>query len=161
QLVHWGLGILLSLATVLFAEPLVGRRWAWLAGLTMLLVPGISNQMMAPMNDVGTTVLTTLGLAAWWRAVVREEDPAWFGVAGVMFGGALGIKYVALLFVSVVVGATIYYWWKQTARRRLLFQGATVMLLIAVVTSGIWYARAAWFRGNPVFPFFQDWLPNV
>src|SRR5262249_38863643 len=37
QLVHWGLGIVLSLATVLFAEPLLGRRSPWLAGLTMLL----------------------------------------------------------------------------------------------------------------------------
>jgi hypothetical protein len=161
QLVHWGLGLLLALATVLFAEPLVGRRWGWLAGLTMLMIPGISNQMTAPMNDVGITLMTTLGLAAWWRTVVREEDPAWFVVGGLMFGSALAIKYVALLFLTVVAGATIYYCWKQPARRRLLVQGAIFMLIVAVCTSGVWYARAAWYRGNPVFPFFQEWLPNV
>lgn len=161
QLVHWGLGLLLALATVLFAELLVGRRWGWLAGCTMLLIPGISNQMTAPMNDVGVTLMTTLGLTAWWRAVVREENSSWFVLAGLMFGGALAIKYVALLFVAVVAGATVHYCWRQPARRRTLVQGAVFMFIVAACSSGVWYARAAWYRGNPVFPFFQQWMPNV
>ncbi|MBN2295512.1 MAG: hypothetical protein JXM70_23990, partial [Pirellulales bacterium] len=72
-LVHWGLGILLALATVLLARPVVGRQWAWMAGGVVLLVPGINNQMAAPLNDVALAAMTTLTLSAWWKGAICDE----------------------------------------------------------------------------------------
>ena len=62
RLIHWELGVLLGLATVVLAAPVVSRPWAWLAGAVVVLVPGVSNQMTAPMNDLALALMTTLAL---------------------------------------------------------------------------------------------------
>ena len=105
QLVHWTLGILLALAAVVLARPILGRAWAWIVGAVVVLVPGVNNQMTAPLNDLGLAVLTTLALAAWWRATVGMEGRRWFLLAGLAGGGALGTKYLALVF-ALAVAAT-------------------------------------------------------
>jgi hypothetical protein len=207
QLVHFGLGVLLALATVLLARDVLGHRAALLAGGLVLLVPGVTNQMTAPLNDVALALFTTLALAAWCRA--REgQGRRWFILAGLATGGALGIKYVALVFVAAVGIATVFHWlqgrmqrlelgislyrrcrsilqklpfdpqplrterqasglergaagrpsrpWSLAARPWDLFRGGAILLVIAASVSGVWYLRAAWHRGNPVYPFFAQ-----
>jgi len=102
QLVHWGLGVMLCLATVVLATPIIGRSWAWIAGSVVVLVPGVNNQMTAPLNDVALALLTTLAVAAWWQAVVAARSRRWFVLAGLAAGGALGTKYLAALFAAAV-----------------------------------------------------------
>jgi len=171
QLVHWGLGILLALATVLLATPILGRRWGWVAGAVVLLIPGVNNQMTAPMNDIALTAMTTLALAAWWQAAVARRGRRWFVLAGLAAGAALGTKHLALVFAAA--WAATWLWavlrgggqrraeqrraeQRRGEQRRLLLQGAAVVAVVAVSVGGIWYLRAAWYRGNPVFPFFSE-----
>ena len=156
QLVHWGLGILLALAAVVLATPILGRRWAWIAGAVVVLTPGVNNQMTAPLNDVALATLTTLALAAWWRATVGQEDRRWFLLAGLAAGGALGTKYVALVFAAAVGLTWIWALVCRPERRRWLLGGAAVAAVVAASVGGPWYARAAWHRGNPVFPFLGE-----
>lgn len=158
QLVHWTLGILLALAAVVLATPMVGRPWAWMAGAVVVLVPGVTNQMTAPLNDLALAAMTTLALAAWWRAVVGQEDPRWFVLAGIAAGGAAAVKYTAGIFAAAMAA-----WWICTLVRRsgdrwFLLRGAAVVGAIAVGVAGLWYARAAWHRGNPVYPFASELL---
>ena len=75
--------------------------WAWAAGALVVLVPGVNNQMTAPLNDVALALWTTLAMAAWWRAVIGGElsghiffnDPP-FEFDDALYAGAL------LLFVG-------------------------------------------------------------
>lgn len=157
QLVHYGLGLLLSSAAVLLATPIVGRPWAWFAGVLTLLVPGVGNQIAAPLNDVGLAAFTTLALAAWWQACVEEEHPNWYLVAGWFLGAALATKHLAIVFAAVCLAVFAWYSWRQHAWRRILI-GAATTLVVAVSISGVWYLRAAWHHGNPVYPFFQETL---
>lgn len=157
QLVHWALGLLLAPATVLLATPLVGRGWARCAGGLAILSPGITNQMTAPLNDAGLATLTTLALAAWWRAAVDDDHPRWYPLAGLFLGGALATKHVAILFGLSVLVVTA----GLAVRRggwRTFFSGAARATLVALCVSGVWYARAAWHTGNPVYPFGQELL---
>ncbi|MBN2473482.1 MAG: phospholipid carrier-dependent glycosyltransferase [Pirellulales bacterium] len=156
QLVHWGLGVLLALATVVLATPLLGRPWAWVAGALVVLTPGVNNQMTAPLNDVALAAMTTLALAAWWRAAFCDEDQRWFVVAGVAAGGALGTKYIALVFAAALAAVWIWCMVRKPHQRRFLLQGAAVVAVVAASIGGPWYARAAWYRGNPVFPFLGE-----
>jgi hypothetical protein len=75
-----------------------------------------------------------------------------------MLGGALGAKYSALLFAAALAATAAWTIFRQPRRRRELVLGCTAMLLVAVLTCGVWYARAAWHRGNPVYPFFSAQL---
>lgn len=159
QLVHWEFGLLLALAAWALAEPIVGRGAGALAAAVTLLVPGVTNQMTAPLNDVALAALATLGLAAWWRAAVDGERPGWYAAAGLAWGGALGTKYLALVFLAAVGLVTLGAWLRRPrdlrwgdARRLAL--GAAMAATVAVSVAGPWYLRAAWLRGNPVYPFF-------
>jgi hypothetical protein len=168
QLVHWGLGILLGLAAVLLATPILGRRWAWIAGAVVLLTPGINNQMTAPLNDVALATLTTLALAAWWRGAIAGEGRRWFLLAGLAAGGALGTKYTALLFAAAMgiawawalvrppFGRTSPIRGPVRTGRWALLEGAAIVTVVALSVGGPWYVRAAWYRGNPVFPFLGE-----
>ncbi|MEX2120833.1 MAG: glycosyltransferase family 39 protein [Pirellulales bacterium] len=158
QLVHWAFGILLALATTVMARPILGKAWARSAGCLVLLVPGVTNQMTAPLNDVGLAAFTTLALAAWWRAAVDDEDSRWYLVAGLVLGGALGAKYLALVFALAMAAAGLWLWWRHPGRRRQMLVGTAGMAVIAVSVSGLWYVRSAWHRGNPVYPFFHEQL---
>jgi 4-amino-4-deoxy-L-arabinose transferase-like glycosyltransferase len=155
QLVHWELGVLCALACVLLASPVLGRPWAWVAGMLVLLTPGINNQMSAPLNDVALAMLCTLLLAAWWRAAVCDESPRWFLAAGIAAGGALGTKYTALVFGAAMLPAWLWTM-RPPARRVALVRGTAALAVVALSVGGVWYVRAAWYRGNPVFPFLVE-----
>ncbi|MHC4402753.1 MAG: glycosyltransferase family 39 protein [Planctomycetota bacterium] len=156
QLVHWGAGLLLGLATVVLATPIIGRRWAWIAGAVVVLVPGVNNQMAAPLNDVALALLTTLALAAWRRAVVDVDGRRWAVIAGVMGGGALGTKYLALVFAAAVAVAAVWAFLRRPRQRQALAESAAVVAVVAISVGGLWYVRAAWHRGNPVYPFLSE-----
>ena len=156
QLVHWGLGVLLALATVVLATPIVGRPWAWIAGAVVVLVPGLNNQMTAPLNDVALALAATLALAAWWRAVVDQGSRRWFIVAGLAAGAALGTKYIAGVFALAVAATWGWGLLRRPQQRHLLLQGAAVVTVVALSVGGFWYVRAAWHCGNPVYPFASE-----
>lgn len=155
QLVHWELGVLCALACVLLASPIVGRLWGWVAGCLVLLTPGINNQMSAPLNDVALATLCALMLAAWWRAAVCDDSPRWYLAAGMAAGGALGAKYTALVFGLAMLPAWLWAM-RTSARRCAVLRGTAALAVVAVSVGGVWYVRAAWYRGNPVFPFLVE-----
>ena len=97
----------------------------------VVLTPGVNNQMTAPMNDVGLAVMTTLALAAWFRAAVNEENRRWFLLAGLAGGGALGTKYIAMVFALAVAATCVWAWWRHPRRRHLLLEGAAVVSVVA------------------------------
>lgn len=156
QLVHWALGLLLALAAVALARPIVGRHWAWPAGAIVLLTPGVTNQMTAPLNDVGLATMTTLAVAAWWRGAIDDDGPRWYVLAGLFLGAALGTKYLALLFAAAWFVTWTVLSWHARPRAANWLRGGLTMLVLAAALAGPWYARAAWHRGNPVYPFFQS-----
>jgi hypothetical protein len=160
QLIHWALGAWLALSAVVLARPIIGRDWAWLAGAIVLLTPGVTNQMTAPLNDVGLATMTTLAVAAWWRAAIDDESPRWYLIAGLFLGAALGTKYLALLFTAAWFGTWIVLAFHQRERLTPWLRGAATMLVLAATLAGPWYARAAWHRGNPVYPFFQSFVDD-
>lgn len=158
QLVHWGLGLLLAAAAVLVAEVVLGRPWAWLAGALMLLVPGISNQMTAALNDLALATFTTLAVAAWMRGRGEEHAQPAMMLAGIFLGAALSIKYTAALFMAAWGACWLYLLLRQAGRRREHLQSMAVVFVLAAAVAGPWYVRAAWHRGNPVYPFFNRHL---
>jgi hypothetical protein len=157
QLIHWSLGVLLALATYVLARPLLGEGWGTVCGCLLLLVPGITNQMTAPLNDVAVAAFTTLALAAWWRFAVEKETGHWPILAGLMLGGALSIKLTALVFAAGMGLVGLVMLWRSE-RRGLLLRQTAVMALVALSTAGTWYARSAWHTGDPLFPVLSQHL---
>lgn len=157
QLVHWTMGVLLAAATGVLARPLVGAAWGQVAGCLVLLLPAVSNQMTAPLNDLSLALWCTLALAAWQRALAADE-PRWFGLAGLLAGAAASTKYLALIFLPALALPWLWCCVRRRNARRTLLAGAAASLAAAAIISSIWYVRAAWQHGNPVYPFFDEWM---
>jgi len=156
QLIHWGMGVLLGLATVVLAAPILGRSWASVAGALVLLVPAVNNQMTAPLNDLPLAAMATLAVAAWWRAAVNDESRRWFLLAGLAAGGAIATKYLALAVGLAVAAVGAWLVLHKPQSRRHLVEGMLASAIVAISVGGVWYVRAAWHRGNPVFPFLTE-----
>lgn len=137
QLIHWGLGVLLVMATVTLGTPLLGRSWAWLAGCLVLLTPAINQQMSLPMESVALATFCTLALAAWWQAVIHGADRQWFVVAGLAVGGALGIHYSAGLLVLALAVTWAWAALHQVEQRHFLLHGGIIMGLIALAAGAL------------------------
>lgn len=154
QLIAWGQGLLLALASALLATPLLGRPWSWVVGALVLAVPGISNHLTAPLCDVGVSLFVVLALAAW-RQLALKREPAWLFLAGLMLGAALSTKHVAWLIVPSLLA---HAFWTYCANRaegaRVAFALAIVLAMSAIVASP-WYLRSWRHRGDPVYPFLS------
>ena len=156
QLVHWMCGIMLAMAAFTLARPILGQRWSVIVASIVLLTPGVTNQMTAPLNDVALALMTTMAIAAWWRFAVNREGLAWCVLAGIAAGGALGTKYIAALFAIAVSVSWAWTFVHQKERRVVLLKGAMLVGGIAVLVGGVWYVRAYKYRGNPVYPFLAE-----
>lgn len=173
QLVAWCFGWLLAGATFILAAPLLGRRWALIAAFAIPLAPAINNHMAAPLVDVPTALLTTLMLAAWLRSRstsefhenIDERNDAlgarnWTLVAGVLLGAACGVKYVGLVWTAAWCALVAVSLWQKSNQRRQIAVAAATVLVIACSVGGMWYVRAAYYRGNPVYPMLSDWIAS-
>ncbi|MDA7979281.1 MAG: phospholipid carrier-dependent glycosyltransferase [Pirellulales bacterium] len=167
QLIHWGLGVLFAMAVMSLARDLLGRDWAVTAGAIALLIPAVSNQMTSPLNDIALAAFTTLGLIAWRRYLLEGEPDkrtarrTWILRAGLAAGAALAIKYVALIFVVALALATAWRVLRRQVEWSTVARGAVVVFAIAFLIASAWYIRAAWHRGNPVYPFFASLAGNA
>jgi hypothetical protein len=103
-LVHWGLGLLLALATALLARPFLGRGSGVLAASLVLLCPGVQCQMGAPLEDLAVALFTTLAAVAVSQVLVHCESCHWAIAAGLMLGGAAAANPAGLLFAAAVGG---------------------------------------------------------
>lgn len=152
SLVHWGCGLLLMGATYVLARPHLGAGWARAAACITALTPGVNNQMTAPLNDVALALFAVLAVAAWLEAR-KSGSPRDFLLCGLMLGGAIGVKYTGLLFAAALGAAWLAAIVNDVGRRRQWLVGAVVTTFAVALVAGLWYGRAAWYRGDPIYPF--------
>jgi hypothetical protein len=132
QLIHWGLGLLLAVGTVVLAAPLVGPGWAWLAGSLVVLTPAIHQQMSLPTESVALAAFCTLGFTAWCQAMLHGGTRAWFIVAGLMAGGAFGIHDAAAMLALTVAVASIWTARRQPEQQQFLRDGGSIAIAVAL-----------------------------
>lgn len=165
QLVDWGLGLLLALATVVLASPLLGRRWAWIAGAMIVLTPALNQQMSLPTQYIALATLTTLALAAWWRAVAHGGDGRWFVAAGLIAGGAVAVHPTAVLLTLPLGAAWGWTMIRRKEQRRFLLRGGAVTMLISVAVGGalLTFTSGNWqgWQGQQGWHTFSDHLGLV
>jgi len=132
QLIPWWLGLLSALGAVALATPLVGHRWAWLAGCVVLLTPSVNQQLNIPVESTAVAAFCCLALTAWWQAACHGDDGRWFVVSGLMAGAACGISSSALL---MIVAAAITWAWAvvhYAEQRQFLLRGGAIALAFTI-----------------------------
>lgn len=155
QLMHWSCGILLAGGAYVVGLSIIGRRAAVAAACVTLITPGVNNQMTAPLNDVALAALTTLAFAATSRAI-QQRKVAPFIVAGLMLGGALSVKFTALVFIAAGSVALAIVLLHNYHGMRFIARGVCLAMVLAAICAGPWYARAWYYHGTPLYPFLTS-----
>ncbi|MEN6407627.1 MAG: hypothetical protein ABFC77_14290, partial [Thermoguttaceae bacterium] len=132
RLVHWGVGLLFLLTSVVLASPLVGRRRAWLVAGLVALTPAINGQMGSLACGLTLAAMCVLAMTAWWQAVLHGGDHRWFVAAGLTAGAALAVDGAALWLIAALAVTWSWAVAGRSEQRNLLLRGAAVFALAAL-----------------------------
>jgi hypothetical protein len=155
QLTQWLCGMLLAGWTFQLAARFLSRRGAMAAAAVLLVAPGVNNQMTVALNDLAPALLAAAAVVTWLDAR-RSAGLRQYLVVGLFIGGAISVKYTALLFATALGAVWLAAIAGERERRRSLIDGALLAAAAAIVVAGPWYARAAVLRGDPVYPFLSQ-----
>ena len=141
---HFMLGLLAALNLYALALRLTDRVIAFCSALLFLSLPTVL--------QIAACAYIDLGLACFAFAAVvclshcrNNENPSLVLCAGLLFGVALGAKYLALAYIPLLLAWA--YWQSRSWRPTLLF------ISVALVAGVPWYAYNAVHTGNPFSPF--------
>ena len=113
---------------------------------------------------VAAWAFTDLSVAAFFLAYVhalvrwtRGRERRWLVLAGIMGGGCLGVKYTMVPLVALGGPWVAAMTWVGDAGRpaeswRRGLWRLVALAAIVVLTGGAWFAKNAWFTGNPTYP---------
>jgi hypothetical protein len=139
---------LVALAAVIGATlRLAGRPAALLAGAIFFAQPFMTWEVTSIFVEAGLACM--VALAAWnFMRFLEVREPAHLVVAGILGGGAAGMKYLGLIALAafVVVAALL-------ARRHLRAVHVLAFVIPAVAVAVPWYVKNAVLTGNPVYPY--------
>lgn len=138
------MGFLAALNLYALALRLTDRVTAFCSALFFLSLPTVL--------QIAASAYIDLGLACFAFAAVaclshcrNNGNPSLALCAGLLFGVALGTKYLALAYIPLLLAWA--YWHSRSWCRTLLF------IFVALAVGVPWYAYNAFHTGNPFSPF--------
>lgn len=164
QLLVWGFLVTWLVLIWGFLERHAGSRVSMATVAMVLAVPAVSRSAGEWKNDasVGLFIFAHyVGLIEALRRTPEESDESrkWFLLSGLVLGGAVGHKLLALpvaffSFLLLAASDGIQRW------KKLPLRSFYVPCLIGtLVTASPWLLRCYGATGNPVYPFFENPFP--
>lgn len=138
------------------------RPFALLPVLALTVTPIFWFEMTAPYVDLGVmafTVLAFLALVQWPETGNRS-----FAVlAGLFLGGALSVKYLALISWILVAGMVVAFLFYRKHDLSLveLVRGLAMVFIPALAVASPYLLRNLWLTRNPFYPFLFELFPTV
>ena len=148
KLVHFGLGVLLVLATYRLGTQVVSRRAALMAAAILALTPTVLWEATTAYVELGTAVFVTLALG-WVIRYAQDPSRGALVLSALFAGFALATKTLALI-AAAPLAVLVLLAARGSPLRRL--GTASAFLAVALLPALPWYLRAQVETGNPVFP---------
>jgi hypothetical protein len=160
KLVHFGFGLLTLWAMALACRELHGRPNGALTASILLASPVVLFELPVAYVDLAEAFFLMAAVVFMLRAKQRDSTAkASLLLAGICCGVLVGVKLtgvaasaaVAALYVPEILGAVRA---REFGPR---LRNFAVYFALPVIALGIpWLLKAAWFTGNPIYPFFFD-----
>ncbi|WP_058867630.1 hypothetical protein [Chloracidobacterium thermophilum] len=165
-LIHTGFGLLLCLGTYRLARATgLSSTGGWLAAAVLASTPMVWLEAGWPYVDLALAfyVVQALHRLLDWHATGRTSALV---LAGVFFGGAASIKYMALPLALALL-PVLLGWLAATSRTsspepsigRVMWT-LTLFFGPLLVVAAPWYGRNLWLIHNPVFPLLYTLFPT-
>jgi hypothetical protein len=160
KLVHFGFGVLTLYALLVGCREFDRPAAGWLAMAFFLANPWVAHELGIAYVDLAQGFFLLAGVLFALRA--REEGPGATPallLSGICCGAVAGTKVTGVVSAGVI--AALHLPRLVAARRggRLggeLRRSLVAFVLPAALVCAPWLAKAAWFTGNPVYPFLQE-----
>ncbi len=146
NLLHWALGVLVALSTVLLARPMLGSGVAWAAATLVLLSPGVQLHLGVPAEVLPLAWLATLALAGMRQAVAEFARGRPAIAAGVVLGAAIATRPAGAVLAAALVLVHLYSGWFSRWRRDVL-RAVGQLSVAATLTATPWL----------ITQFARDW----
>jgi len=165
-LIHTGFGLLLCLGTYRLARATgLSSTGGWLAAAVLASTPMVWLEAGWPYVDLALAfyVVQALHRLLDWHATGRTSALV---LAGVFFGGAASIKYMALP-LALALTPVLLGWLAATSRKSSpepsigrVIQTLALFFGPLLVVAAPWYGRNLWLVHNPVFPLLYTLFPT-
>lgn len=154
KLIHFGFGLLTVLAVVLISWPKWGIKAALLSSLLVISDLSFGWASATANIDLGRSFfeLTGVYLIAKW---IEKPTLATIVKAGVVMGLALSTKYLSIASIGVM--SVLILWYGNKGQK---FQSLALFLLGVGAASIVWFVRAFYYTGNPLYPLFTSFIDN-
>lgn len=133
-----------------------GAEAGWLAGTMILAVPIVSATVWTTQNDV----LLAFFLLAFFYALRRwseeKRSRAWALLAGLLGGGALSVKYTAVIGLGAGLLGVVWGYGKSLPpqrKRELAWTGLVMAFFMSP-----WFLRNWAYTGNGFYPYFSAFM---
>jgi hypothetical protein len=131
----------------------------WLTWAIVLTIPLVSATVWTTQNDVLLAFFFILFYYALARWAAEVENWKWAVTAGVLGGGALTLKYTAV--VGVVAGLlAICFTYPETLRMRHWPRWGVIKGLI-FLSLAPWLFKNFAYTGNPFYPYLSSWIGGI
>jgi len=102
-------------------------------------------------------------LAVLRNAGTHKNDSQVVGnsiLLGILVGGAIAVKLTGVVCLVIPVAWFLNLMLQHKATARSTFLSISAMLLMGFSVAFPFYARAWFYAGNPLYPFFADWFSS-
>jgi len=157
HIIHLYFGILAMLVIFSFVRRITGVETALLCSLTFYSMPIISQLSSWAYVDLALCFFTLLALN-FFSYALKKMDSFLVILSAVLFGLALGIKYLALfsLYAAAILFPIRYLSKKEPSKRLPILRLGICFFIISVIPALPWLLRNIFLTGNPVYPFFYS-----
>ena len=153
KLVHFGFGVLATLATYELAKRLAGRRAGLFAAAMFAVTPMVLWESTTAYIDLATAFFVLLALM-WVLRYAEQRSLPVLVLAGLFLGFALSTKHLAV--IAAVPLALIVLAASRSRGMPHRFGMVTLFTVVAILPALPWYIRAQALAGNPFFPTLYD-----
>lgn len=150
KLLHFVCLPLVAIGSWLLCREIAPRANAWVAVALTVTTPTLLWEATTAYVDLALSWYVALAVLAAIR-YHRSSDRRWLSLAGLMLGGALAIKHLALV-VALVLGTTLFIAQIRRHAMATVFRRMALFTIVALAVPAPWYVRAYVASGNPVFP---------
>jgi heme/copper-type cytochrome/quinol oxidase subunit 4 len=164
-LFHSGFALMTLLALVVLAQECsLPRRATLLACLAVLSVPTFWMEMGWAYVDLTVTFLVTLTLVLvlrYRRDYRTTSARYWLVMLGFSLGAVLSVKLTALAVIAfTTLLCLIILAEKKEKAWPIVLETLALPLMVALLTSSLWFLRNYYFTGNPCYPLLLNLFPN-